>query len=81
MKELPLGSSMCDCGECHTRFSRTSTFDAHRVGKHEPYERRCLGPVEMVAKGLVDRNGVWGWKTPDKKMDHWAKAETVEEEA
>jgi hypothetical protein len=81
MPELRLGSSMCDCGECGLRFSRTSTFDKHRVGRHEPLERRCLTPDEMRAKGMVERNGVWGNKAPEGGLRHWAEAEEVAEAA
>lgn len=81
MPTLGLGSSMCQCGECQLFFSRTSTFDAHRVGKHEPYERRCLTPTEMLSKGLVERNEVWGWATPEKKLTHWRTADTIADEA
>jgi len=78
MPTLRLGSSMCQCGSCGLFFSRTSTFDAHRVGKHEPDERRCLIPVEMEAAGLVDRDGVWGRKSPEGGLSHWGQ---VQEEA
>lgn len=79
MPELRPGSSMCQCGGCGLFFSRTSTFDAHRVGRHEPLERRCLTPIEMHwLKGMINRRGVWGNIGKVGKPTHWRKDEEVE---
>lgn len=79
MPELRPGSSRCWCQTCGHFFSGTTAFDKHRVGKHEPYERRCLGPDEMRAKGMVDNNGVWG--KPGPVDAPWRTGDAVEEEA
>jgi hypothetical protein len=45
------------CGACFEDFAGITEFDKHRVGSHEPLERRCLTEAEM--KEL-------GWKKNDK---------------
>lgn len=67
MPELKPGSSRCMCDGCKLFFSRTSVFDAHRVGPHDE-RRRCLTADELVAKGYVERDGVWGYAA--SRPDH-----------
>lgn len=67
---------MCMCGECGEYFSRTSTFDQHRVGDYAT-GRTCLTPAEMTAKGMVNRDGVWG--NPGPSVSHWSKTAEVAE--
>lgn len=55
---------LCQCSACRLFFGSVYYFDRHRVGRHEPYERRCLTPDELVAIGLEDRNGVWKKPAP-----------------
>lgn len=81
MPELRLGSRMCYCDTCGVYFGGDKAFDMHRVGRHEPYERRCLTADEMVNHGLECRNEVWRQKAAKDRPAHWAKAETVEEDA
>jgi len=76
MPTLRPGSRMCQCSACGRFFSGDRSFDMHRMGRYEPDERHCLTPVEMEAKGLVDRDGVWG--RPGSGAPHWTQ---VEEEA
>lgn len=81
MPELKPGSSRCMCGECGLFFSGTSLFDEHRKGGYGDDEvRYCLTGAELAAAGFVCRDEVWGWPPPKKGQEHWAKAETVEEE-
>lgn len=79
MPELRPGSSRCLCSTCGCFFTGTTGFDKHRIGKHEPYERRCMTAAEMQAAGLVERDGIWG--KPGMADGHWAKAEPVADEA
>lgn len=52
------------CTACHHTFNGTTAGDMHRVGRFDgtegPDGRRCLTPVEMLAKGMgVNRAGYW----------------------
>lgn len=47
------------CRACGCVFSSVSSFDKHRVGKHEPMERRCLSVDEMLAKKMVQNSKGW----------------------
>jgi hypothetical protein len=49
-----------DCTACGAHFTSLELFDRHRVGRHDPDERRCLTVAEMKAKGWrVDGRGRW----------------------
>ena len=52
------------CPECHETFGGTTAGDMHRTGRHRvtegPDRRRCLTPAEMSARGMPQREGVWG---------------------
>jgi hypothetical protein len=61
------------CTSCGYDFSGVTTFDTHRVGRHEhlasaehPDGRRCLTEDEMKAKGMrQDKFGRWRGKPSD----------------
>lgn len=60
MTQIP-GKHGCACPACGLVFRHVRHFDRHRVGRHEPYGRRCLTPAELLAAGLArDARGVWG---------------------
>jgi hypothetical protein len=40
------------CPMCGRDFTSQDAFDRHRVGRHEPLERRCLSLAEMAEVGL-----------------------------
>jgi hypothetical protein len=51
------GHKIEHCTACHQTFAATPAGDAHRVGDHaaeigSATGRRCLGPVELAARGL-----------------------------
>jgi hypothetical protein len=49
-----------ECAACGENLASLETFDRHRVGSHEPDERRCLGVQGMTAKGWAkDPGGRW----------------------
>ena len=52
------------CPERHETFGGTTAGDMHRTGRHGvtegPDRRRCLTPAEMSARGMPQREGVWG---------------------
>jgi hypothetical protein len=49
-----------ECAACFEDFTSLETFDRHRVGSHEPDERRCLDIAAMTAKGWAkDPRGRW----------------------
>lgn len=48
--ELPLRGNRCRCSACGRYFNSVYAFDLHRVGTYP--HRRCLGLVEMLAKGM-----------------------------
>ena len=50
------------CPTCREPFQSQSLFDAHRVGKYDPDERRCLTPDEMRAKGWRHDGRTWRGK-------------------
>jgi len=54
-KMTPNYSSKCMCPSCGLFFKSSAGFDMHRVGKHDPDERRCLKPDEMVDIGMVQK--------------------------
>lgn len=62
---MKLTNHRCQCAGCGEYFTRTSSFDKHRTGRHaNPGEwlgtRRCLTPEEMEAKGMShNADGVW----------------------
>jgi hypothetical protein len=48
------------CAACGDDFTSVETFDRHRVGSHEPDERRCLSPAGMREKDWEkDGRGRW----------------------
>ena len=63
MPTLRPGSAMCECPTCGLFFSGTTGFDFHRYGPYDG-ERQCMTPVELEAKGYIERNGVWGRNVP-----------------
>lgn len=77
MRQLPLGSEMCECPTCHLFFSTTANFDRHRIGPYHDNSRRCLTPQEMEAKGMVERRGVWRQQPPKKPFIRAAGAATA----
>ena len=51
---------MNQCGACGLDFGSLTAFDKHRVGRHEPLERRCLTLEELEQKGFVQNHyGRW----------------------
>ena len=52
------------CRACGCVFSSISSFDKHRVGKHEPMERRCLSEQEMLERRMTQNDKGW-WTTGD----------------
>lgn len=40
------------CASCGLDFGSVSAFDKHRVGGHDPDERRCLDVAEILAAGM-----------------------------
>ena len=53
---------MNQCGACGLDFGSLTAFDKHRVGRHEPLERRCLTLEELEAGGFV-QNAYGRWTT------------------
>ena len=65
MTSPKLTGCRCQCDGCGDYFGSVVVFDRHRVGSYgnpgEPkYNRRCLTPSEMEARGWV-RNGRGFW--------------------
>lgn len=57
---LTRGTDKCQCPTCLLFFKSTAGFDAHRVGRYQPNERRCLTTSEMRARGMaLDSSGFW----------------------
>lgn len=56
-KAVKLRGKVSLCRTCGEVFTTPSTFDRHRVGKHDisapHYGRRCLTPAEMLAGGFA----------------------------
>jgi len=76
---LPGGSDTCRCTVCGLYFRRTSTFDAHRIGRPGTPARRCLSPDELVARGWSrDSQGYWRRPGPDTPFRQLRTAETAE---
>jgi hypothetical protein len=50
------GEGMNVCGACGLDFASLNAFDAHRVGRHEPLERRCLTLEELESSERFARN-------------------------
>ena len=50
----------CECTECGKLFGGEHTFDRHREGPYVPSgQRRCRTGEELLAIGLVEKDGVW----------------------
>ena len=78
---------MTECRSCGLRFTGTSAFDHHRVGKHEytygegfkfepPREdgRRCLHASEMPEAGMeLDPRGRWRIIASKKQLQGLAR--------
>jgi hypothetical protein len=47
------------CGSCGELFHSNAVFDAHRTGRYEPDERRCLTATQMQARGFTCPDGFW----------------------
>jgi hypothetical protein len=46
------------CVACGLDFASVAAFDRHRVGRHDPDERRCLDLPEILAAGMeLDSRG------------------------
>jgi hypothetical protein len=58
------------CTGCDQLFNSSAAFDKHRVGAHAGNGRRCLGPDEMRAKGMVlGSDGFWrGSEMPENAL-------------
>lgn len=54
------------CGACGELFNSNSAFDAHRAGRYEPDERRCLTVAEMEGRGFTNPDGFWRMPISDK---------------
>jgi hypothetical protein len=64
-KQLVKGLKAEHCPVCCETFGGIQAGDKHRVGHFSPYERRCLTPAEMEARGLWhDDDGVWHLPAP-----------------
>lgn len=62
---FPLKGQNCQCRACGLLFRRTSTFDAHRVGRGA--DRRCQTSTELAERGFTqDARGFW--KRPGPKV-------------
>lgn len=68
MPTLWPGSQTCECPTCGRFFSTTSNFDRHREGRFDDDSRHCLTADEMIAKGLVERDGVWRQPGPQRAI-------------
>jgi hypothetical protein len=59
-KMTPNYSMKCMCPACGLFFKSSAGFDKHRVGKHDPDERRCLTIEEMKGIGMdTNKSGHW----------------------
>jgi hypothetical protein len=60
-------SERTQCRACGLTFTRTSSFDQHRVGPqvpiNQPMQRRCLSADELRAKGWAP-NVRGDWRKP-----------------
>lgn len=58
----------CTASSCHETFGSTKADDAHRVGKFEPNERRCLslGKLEDHPRLVRNGRGYWMEYRPDR---------------
>lgn len=55
---FPLKGQNCQCRGCGLLFRRTSSFDAHRVGRG--IDRRCQTSMYLAQKGWTqDSRGFW----------------------
>lgn len=69
------------CRSCGKDFRSLSGFDAHRVGKHEPLQRRCLTTEELEAKGYkTNQQGKWVMPNPEGPEKWLRKAEKATSE-
>jgi hypothetical protein len=60
--DLAPGTATCWCAACGESFRSEAGFNAHRVGRHQPNERRCLTAQEMTDRGMA-RNAKGQWIT------------------
>jgi hypothetical protein len=58
------------------QFSGVTGFDFHRIGPHDE-RRRCMTADELMAKGYIERGGIW--RRDVARPEHWNVA-TVEVE-
>lgn len=76
---LPHGSDRCRCSVCGLYFRRTSTFDAHRIGRPGTPARRCLSSDELAARGWSrDSLGYWRRPGPNRPFRQIHTAKTAE---
>ena len=49
------------CSACGRTFCSVTAFDAHRVGRYMPNERRCLTDAELLERGwrFNERRQCW----------------------
>ena len=59
---LTLRGDHNQCPGCGELFNSTAAFEKHRVGEHTDNQRRCLTPIEMRQRGMVQVEGGW-WVT------------------
>lgn len=56
------------CSGCNQVFAGIVAFDAHRTGKYTRKHRRCLTPIEMIARGMT--HNAKGWWTMKQECDY-----------
>lgn len=60
---------ICHCASCHLTFLSLSGFDKHRIGRHEPYRRRCRTETELRRLGMEpDWRGYWRKPRPEETL-------------
>jgi hypothetical protein len=58
------------CCGCGLDFASVTAFDKHRVGKHDPDERRCLDVAEILNAGMeLDPRGRYRLILTDAKRE------------
>lgn len=63
------GERPAHCTVCHLTFGGDGGFDAHRVGRHTPPERRCLTTQELTVKGYSpNHRGHWRIPRPPESI-------------
>lgn len=50
------------CSSCGEFFNSSLAFEKHRTGDHADNGRRCVGPHEMIAKGMAKNSSDY-WVT------------------